>query len=105
VVVAVDHGALLLVEDRCCPTSTHDEHGKSQRSHFTRRRRCVPAADFVKPHRDGGRMFACANAPANGVCASSAPIPDRRADDKPTAVDRIANAPITTRKTASAMCA
>jgi hypothetical protein len=46
VVVAVDHGTLLLVEDRCRPTSTHDEHGKSQRSHFTRRRRCVPAADL-----------------------------------------------------------
>jgi hypothetical protein len=44
VVVAVDHGALLLVEDRCCPTSTHDEHGKSQRSHFICRQLSVAAA-------------------------------------------------------------
>jgi hypothetical protein len=35
VVVSVGHGALLLVEDRCPPDQHHDEHGKSQRSHFT----------------------------------------------------------------------
>jgi hypothetical protein len=45
---------------------------------------CPGGRSFVKPCLDGGRMFACANAPANGVCASSAPLPDRRADDKPT---------------------